>query len=366
MKFRGDIEGLRAVAVLLVILAHLNVAGFSGGFIGVDVFFVISGFLITNLLILEHEKRASEGRSGFSIFGFYLRRVKRILPAAFVVVLTTVAAAQMLWNSVRAGRAKTDAWWALLNAANINEMRKATNYFENGLPHSPLQHYWSLAVEEQFYFVWPFVLLIALKAPLSRWISWNVRILICLSAIWLSSLWFSIESTATSPSWAYFHPFARGWELATGALLAAAMRQRVVTALLARRQVAQLLFLVGIAAIAFSAVVFDANTSFPGFAALLPVLGATTVIAAGCAGKNPLLRTIDNAPMRFVGRISYSMYLWHWPVILLMPSALPDLSGFVQTLLMLLMTVVLSIGSYYLVEQPFRRLGHANRQHATA
>ena len=182
LRFRRDIEGLRSVAVLLVVFSHLRVPGFRGGFIGVDVFFVISGYLITSLLAAEYaEKAASSGRGAgtISIGRFYFRRARRILPAALVVLLAVYLGGRFLLNPLRADQINHDELWALFFASNINFIHQATDYFSQGLAISPVQHYWSLAVEEQFYLVWPALFLVA-----TLWhgfrvggkvVRWNVR-----------------------------------------------------------------------------------------------------------------------------------------------------------------------------------------------
>ena len=163
IAFRGDVEGLRAVAVLLVVLDHLEVPGFRGGFMGVDVFFVISGYLITSLLAAECAKKAEAhgGRGSISIPGFYARRARRILPAALTVIVAVVVAGGVLLNELRVAQIRHDAVWAALFGSNVNFIRQATDYSAQGLvDSSPFQHYWSLAVEEQFYLVWPALFLL--------------------------------------------------------------------------------------------------------------------------------------------------------------------------------------------------------------
>ena len=251
MRFRGDIEGLRAIAVALVIASHFGWNAMGGGFVGVDIFFVISGFLITSLLLAEHDQRlkSAAASSGFSLLGFYVRRVKRIIPAAVLVIVVTCLAANALWNELRAQQVRSDAWWALLSAMNFREIWLSTDYFGSSIPHSPLQHYWSLAVEEQFYFVWPLVLLIGLRFRYGQSSRWPERTLIVLSGVWGLSFAFSVTFTATNPAAAYFHPFTRAWELATGAVLATGLRLRQVPWASTTSKVRIVVFFLGLAGI---------------------------------------------------------------------------------------------------------------------
>ena len=223
--FRQDIQGLRALAVLLVVLDHARIGPFHGGFIGVDVFFVISGFLITGLLVSESERT---GR--VSLLGFYARRARRILPAATLVIMATVAASIYFLSAVEASGAIEDALWATFFAANFKFALDGTDYFQNDTPPSPLQHYWSLAVEEQFYVVWP--LLVLLLCLFSAWRArrsvgarstgprvrdLGVSPLVVIIGV---SFAFSVSYSTTDPVSAYFSPFTRAWELGIGALVA--------------------------------------------------------------------------------------------------------------------------------------------------
>lgn len=196
--FRPDVEGLRAVAVMLVLLDHAGVARLSGGYIGVDVFFVLSGFLITGLLLKEYELKRS-----ISIVGFYARRARRILPAGMLVLASTVLASTVLIGGTSAGRTTEDAQWASLFASNFRFIQQGTDYWASDLPQSPLQHYWSLSIEEQFYLVWPAwliaVALIAKRAPL------RAKLTVFLAALIAGSLLWSVHETAVNGTVAYFH-----------------------------------------------------------------------------------------------------------------------------------------------------------------
>ena len=274
LPFRPDVEGLRAVAVLLVVLYHCGVS--SGGFVGVDVFFVISGFLITGLLLREHERRQK-----VSLKGFYARRARRILPAGMLVIIATMLMAHHYENFISYGYLQQDGKWAALFAANIHYAKIGTDYFLQSVDPvqgSALLHYWSLAVEEQFYFVWPTIVL--LVGLLARW--WPLRrlvFIVALAGAVVSFLWSNHE-VQTNAIWAYYSPFTRAWELGLGALIA------TVTIPLARlnRWVGVALAWGGLAAICVSAAIYSDSTVFPGTAALLPVLGTVAVIVGGMSG----------------------------------------------------------------------------------
>ncbi len=339
---RADIQGLRAIAVVAVILDHL-VRWPSGGFVGVDVFFVISGFLITGLLLREHETTGS-----ISLRSFYLRRAKRILPASLLVLLVTVTAAFAVFNDSRAADVLNDAFWAALFSANWDLVLTGTDYFQGAGPVSPLQHYWSLAVEEQFYFVWPCLLLLVLLLTARR--SRGV-VAVVLAVLAAASFAFALWESAQSPATAYFSTASRVWELAVGALLAAvspALR-RIPDRL---RPVLAWLGLLGIVASLF--VITDAMP-FPGPWAALPVLATAVVIAAGTGGPVRLLAPLTNRVSGYVGDISYSLYLWHFPVIVLATAFFAEGTALFLVVSVVL-TAALSVASYHFLEEPIHRL----------
>ncbi len=345
-QFRPDIEGLRAIAVGLVILYHAYGEPFTGGFVGVDVFFVISGFLITGLLLKEH-KRA--GR--ISIVGFYARRVRRILPAATVVVLFTLFATYQWLGFIAGNLVANDAKWTAIFAANIHFGFVGNDYFAAQLPPSPLQHMWSLGVEEQFYVVWPGVFLVLVL--LARGAQHRKALAGALSLIIAASLLWSVNQTAVSQTWAYFSPLTRAWELALGALVA------VLAPTIARLRhawVPQALALTGLAGILLAAVVLTSETRYPGIAATLPVIGSAVLIAAGCANQRTIVgRALSVRPMQWLGARSYSMYLWHWPLLIIPAQYATKELGAVQNTGWVLLTVVASAITYRLVENPVRR-----------
>ena len=344
-RFRPDVEGLRAVAVLLVVLYHADVPRLTGGFVGVDVFFVISGFVITGLLLRERQRT---GRT--SILNFYARRLRRILPAATLVILAAVVASYLLLGFVSGDAVANDGRWAAVFLSNFHFEEVGTNYFTAKLPPSPLQNFWSLSVEEQFYFVYPtlFLLIARVKGRLSQ----QTKMMIVLVLVIVVSYWFSVTQTAAQPTAAYFSPFTRAWELALGALVAVGTPWIKNLAALG----AAALTWVGLAAIAMAAFAFTAQTPYPGSLVAIPVVGAALVIAGGVA--TPRLgaeRLLGLGPFQWFGKRSYSLYLWHWPILIIAAEhAAKSTLPLADNLLLLLLAIVISMASYRLVENPIR------------
>ncbi len=340
-SFRPDIEGLRAVAVLLVLAYHARVPGLTGGYIGVDVFYVVSGFLITGLIVRELQ---ATGR--LDLPAFYARRARRLLPAALVVIAVTVVASAIILPPLRMVDVAGDAAAASLYVSNIRFAAQATDYLQAELDPSPLLHFWSLGVEEQFYLFWPALLF----AVAGRRASVR-RIGVTIVVIAVISLALSIVWTSTEAPLAFFLLPARAWELAVGAGLAlAAGRIARIPSGAATSAV-----VVGLALIAIGALTFDLATPFPGTAALLPVAGAALVIAGGLRQPlGPVSRLVAIRPMRWIGGISYSLYLWHWPLLVLPAAAVgAPLPGPVRLGLVGL-TFVLAEASRRWVEDPIR------------
>ncbi|WP_405816667.1 acyltransferase family protein [Streptomyces sp. NBC_01390] len=342
---RLDIQGLRAVAVSLVVLSHAGMRGFGGGYVGVDVFFVISGFLITSLLIRELAKS-----SGLSIRRFYARRALRLLPASTLVVVTTLIGSWLFLSRVRFEEYAGDALSSALYAVNLRLAAGGTDYLAEGSPPSPFQHFWSLAVEEQFYLLWPLLLLLTWRLVRGR----RRLVAIPLAALCLLSFGLSVEVTRSSPSWAYFGSHTRFWELGAGALLAlSAERLHALPARLAAPMT-----WTGLACIAVSATSYGNDTPFPGYYALLPVLGAVLVLAGGCApsrlGAQLLL---SRRPLVWLGGLSYGWYLWHWPLLLIGPVALgrlPETTSVRLSLLFCAIALLPAWATLRLVENPVR------------
>ena len=344
-SFRPDIEGLRAIAVLLVVLDHAGVQVVRGGYVGVDVFFVLSGFLITGLLLREHERVGQ-----VSLPGFYARRARRILPASTLVLVSTVAATFLLLGPNRAIRVATDGQWASFFAANVRLIEQGTNYLSAQLPPSPLQHYWSLAVEEQFYLVWP--CLFWLVIAVTRGQRLRPSLAGVLVGVIAASLAWSIWQTARSGTVAYFSPLTRAWELAAGALLAVAVP--VVLRLPVRLGMG--LSIAGVVAIVTAGLRFDSDTPIPGYAVALPVGGAFLTVAGGTiAPTRGLERLLATRPLQWLGKRSYAWYLWHWPVLAIAAGRIGHPLTVLENVGLCLLALGVAAISFALVEHPIHR-----------
>ena len=339
-NWRADVQGLRAVAVGLVIAGHAGLSGFEGGFVGVDVFFVLSGFLITTLLLRETDR---SGR--VSISQFYARRARRILPAATATMLVVLTYSAIVLPQTRTDQIAGDAGWAAVFLANVHFAREAVDYFNNAAP-SPFQHYWSLSVEEQFYVVWPLlVLAVALWIPKHH----RRRAITALAAlVAVVSLAWSLHATGPDPTTAYFSTPARAFELAAGALLACVAGR--LTSI--KRPYAAALGFAGVGTLVYATTNFSEATHFPGWHALVPVAGTVALLVAGPA--TPTGKLLSKQPFRYLGDISFSLYLWHWPILILAPEAIPG-GGVRELLIMLALILVASATSYHAIEMPFQR-----------
>jgi peptidoglycan/LPS O-acetylase OafA/YrhL len=344
-SFRPDIEGLRAIAVLLVVLDHAGVQVTRGGYVGVDVFFVLSGFLITGLLLREHERVGQ-----VSLPDFYARRVRRILPASTLVLVSTVAVTFLALGGNRAIRVAIDGQWASLFTANVRLIEQGTNYLSAQLPPSPLQHYWSLAVEEQFYLVWPSLFWLVIAITHGQRLRTSLAGVV--AGIIVASLAWSVWQTGRDATVAYFSPLTRAWELAAGALLAVAVP--VVLHLPVRLGVA--CSIAGLLAITTAGVLFDRNTPIPGYAVALPVGGAFLAVAGGTIaptrGLEPLLAT---RPLQWLGKRSYAWYLWHWPVLAIAAGRIGHPLTVLENLGLCLFALGVAAISFSLVEHPIHR-----------
>ena len=352
-EFRQDIEGLRAVAVLAVVLFHAEVPGLGGGYIGVDVFFVISGFLITGLLWREASTAGS-----IRLRRFYGARARRLLPASATVGVVTAIASAALLPPLQAPSVLEDGIASALYVGNYWFILKGVDYLAPYLPTSPFQHYWSLGVEEQFYLVWP--ALIIATTWLIRLVHRRTRAqatasqnpyLVVLALVAAVSFALSLAVTYVVPSVAFFSLPTRAWQLAAGGLVALTATQwRRLPAL-----AAAIAGWAGLALILLACTLFSATTLYPGTAALVPVLGAALVIGAGCAAPSQGCgRVLAVSPMRAIGRVSYSWYLWHWPVLLLAPPLLGHPLGLTGRLAALLVSAGLAVLTLHLIENPLR------------
>jgi peptidoglycan/LPS O-acetylase OafA/YrhL len=306
--FRVDIQGLRALAVGAVLAFHAGLPFVPGGYVGVDVFFVISGFLITAHLLREH---ADRGR--ISLAGFYARRIRRILPAAVAVVVAALGAAVILLPQPRLAVVAGDAVASLLFVPNIRFAVVANDYLAGDTP-SPFQHYWSLGVEEQFYLLWP-ALLIALLAIRRRAV-----LAVALAVVTAVSFAACQLTMSWDANWAFYGLHARAWEFGAGALVGVLLAGRRPDP---ERRLGAVLGWAGVAAIVGSAVLFTPETPFPGPWAIVPVLGTALVLAAPPFGERfGPGRVLGLRPLQFIGLISYSLYLVHWPALELTREAL--------------------------------------------
>lgn len=344
--FRPDIQGLRAIAVSLVLLSHAGFTWASGGYIGVDVFFVVSGFLITSLLVKE-----SFATGTISLAGFFSRRARRILPAATAVTVVTAIAAWLWFPITRFEAVMNDALAVVAYVVNYRFVVENTEYLNADALPSPFQQYWSLAVEEQFYLVWPLALLCLLLAFRRRPEVARRAAIGFVVLAFVVSLITSVVITASSQTTAYYATHTRVWELAGGAFLALTLPTW--------RKVPQAIALacgvIGLIAVLAAGFSYDDTTAFPGYAALAPVLGTMLLIVGGTArGTNAVTRLLSTPPFQYVGKISYSLYLWHWPLIVLGPLALGVTPSVGLNLVLLAVAVGVAQLSYTWIETPVR------------
>jgi len=301
--YRPDIEGLRGIAILLVVLFHAGVTAFRGGFVGVDVFFVLSGFFITAMLVRELDETG-----GVDVNAFYTKRAVRLLPALLVTLLVTLGAVFWLYAPIDRAGIAGDARAVSLYAGNISFAQGAVDYFSTG--DHPLLHTWSLAVEEQFYLAWPLLFLsVAMFGLASRG---RKALFVAIAIAGVASFAASVWLTDAAQPWAFFGLPTRIWEFALGGSLALAVDGRSDT----RTTMSPVMQWAGIAMIAFAATTYDRMTPYPGFAALMPALGACVLLLGGNHQETSLVnRLLGVSWLTWLGRMSYAWYLWHWPMV---------------------------------------------------
>ena len=334
-EFRPDIEGLRGIAILLVLLFHAGLPWTPGGFVGVDVFFVISGFLITGKLWRE-----SQQPGGLNITRFYAWRIRRLLPAALVAIAAITVFGLLLAAPLDRSELAADGAASALSLANMRFIG-SVDYFAATTSPSPFLHFWSLSVEEQFYLVWPaLIVLLTWRGGSSR------RLIAALLIGVVASFALSIWLTDTSPARAFYLLPTRVWQLGVGGLLA-------LVGVMGTSRGAGALAWAGLAAVAVAGVALTAEMPYPGLAALLPTAGAVALLYGGAAPSGPV-RLLAAAPLRFLGKISYSLYLWHWPLLVLPLMFLERALTGVEVVASVAAAIGVSWLSWRFVEQPFR------------
>jgi len=339
---RKDIQALRAVAVLLVILMHAGIAGFRVGFIGVDIFFVISGYVITGYLL-----NLPDAPARFQLQTFYIRRILRIVPAASIVLIATILITYFSLKRKMDPALIGDVRWANLFSANFRFIQENASYEIAGVAPSLVTHYWSLAVEEQFYLLYPAIFFLATYKKMIRFTLIPLQITL-ISVIVISS-WWSWRLTTMNPTAAYYSPFTRFWELALGALLV------TITPKLRSASVGSTMKIVGTILIVGALLVKAPVTSFPGLLAWIPSAGAALILFSGKFSERDFTRKVfEFKPLLFIGDISYSLYLWHF-VWLVLPTEINNhLHGAWITLAEVIGMICCALASYYWLENPIR------------
>lgn len=342
LRFRPDIEGLRGVAILLVVAYHVGMPGVSGGFVGVDVFFTLSGYLITQLLLQELDET---GR--VSLLAFYARRMRRLLPAAALAILGTLLLSVLVYPPSRVVDVAMEGAAAAASVSNLLFASQALDYFRDHAP-SPLLHTWSLAVEEQFYLAWPLLVLLAAGRGADR-----ARLGAVLALLTLVSAafcwWWTI---AERPVAFYGTPF-RAWEFAVGGVVALLPTDRWRSTWIP--SLATAASWSGMAAIVFAATTFTEMTPFPGVSAAIPAGGtALLLVAARVEGAANAGRLLAANGMQWLGRHSYGWYLWHWPLLVLAAAVVPGLGVFAKCAIAVMALLVAGV-SLRLIEEPIRR-----------
>jgi len=335
VEFRPDIEGLRGLAILLVLLFHAGLPWTPGGFVGVDVFFVISGFLITGKLWRE-----SQQPGGLSIAKFYAWRIRRLLPAALVAVAVVAVVGLLIAAPLNRSELAADGAASALSLANMRFIG-SVDYFAPTSSPSPFLHFWSLSVEEQFYLFWPaLIVLLTWRGGSSRRLI--AALLIGVFASFALSLWL----TDASPARAFYLLPTRVWQLGAGGLLA-------LIGVVGTSRRAGAIAWAGLAAVGLAGVALTTEMPYPGLAALLPTAGAVALLYGGAAPGGPL-RLLAAAPLRFLGKISYSLYLWHWPLLVLPLMLLERALSGVEIVVAVVVAIGVSWLSWRFIEQPFR------------
>lgn len=359
--FRSDIEGLRAVAVGLVCVYHTGLGALPGGYVGVDIFFVVSGFLVTGVLVRELEAKGT-----VALGAFYARRIRRLVPAAATMMICLAVLGAALFTPVQRRELTVDLIASALYGANWKQIREATAYSAQGSEQSPLLHMWSLAVEGQFYFLWPVILLAVTLLGRRDLPSLRRRLTAVMAGCVASSYAFALWLATESGNAAYLSTATRCWELAAGGLLALVQPGRITWS----KRHRSVLSWAAVVLIAVAAATLTDATPFPAPWGVMPVAGALLLIAAGDhhhvvnSSAVCVNRVLKSAPMRYVGRVSYPWYLWHWPVLVMARELRPDLPLW-GGLLAVTASFVPAALTHHLVERPTLRKRHvAGGSHA--
>jgi peptidoglycan/LPS O-acetylase OafA/YrhL len=345
--FRADIEGLRAVAILLVVGYHVGLPGFSGGFMGVDVFYVISGYLITGLLLKEIEQNRR-----LDVAQFYARRARRLLPAAAVVLLATAVAGSLVYSPLEQELFSRTALATAAYVSNMWFMLQSASYFSATTETNPLLHTWSLGVEEQFYLAWPLLVLLSIGGRGSRHVLVTIMASLALvsfaGCVWLTHL---------NPPWAFFSLPTRAWEFAVGGLASLIP----LSLFQGRGNAARALAWLGLVAIVVAGLTFSSHMPFPGTAAAVAVAGTALILTFGVEAPALRGRLLGCAPLQLLGKLSYSWYLWHWPVLAMAKVMVPTLS-LSGRLLCATASLGLAAATYVWIENPLRFNPHLVRR----
>jgi peptidoglycan/LPS O-acetylase OafA/YrhL len=336
VKYRADIDGVRAIAVLSVLFFHFGFYGLSGGYIGVDVFFVISGYLITSIILTDLDKDT------FSFKKFYEKRMRRLFPALFAMIFVSFLAGYYIFMPEEFSAFAQSAVATAIYVSNFFFWMKS-DYFSGPSELKPLLHTWSLAVEEQFYFVFPLFLVFAYKWFKKYLLHLLVVLIICSFLGGLFTIFYSASSAF------YLSPI-RFWELLVGSLLAYLTHNEI----LKQARYPKIGSVLGLLLIVVSLLLLDKTSLFPGGWALLPVIGTTLLIYSG-PNSGLVSVILQSRPFVYIGKISYSLYLWHWPVVVFYGYWLMDSFEIKDQLIMIVVTVLLSLASYYVFEKPFRK-----------
>lgn len=324
MTYRADLQGLRAIAVALVIAHHYFPNQSSGGFLGVDVFFVVSGFIITSLLMRDREKTL-----GQFLLDFYARRIRRIIPSALLVILLSVAATFFFLGDITGVDTARDGRAATLFVANIHFNSLKIDYFTSGLPEPILQHFWSLAIEEQFYLLWPLIFFLFAKRI--------GNLIIFVSMVALSSFAFSVDQIDSAT--AYFSTFTRVWELAAGAFVA----------LIGKSYANRSITFLAIAALLLFSISYSSETPFPSWPTLWVVLATVALIITSEGNQ-----FLGSRPMVAIGDLSYTLYLVHWPMVQIYSIFKGVEPSLLEKMTLLMAVFVLSVIIHRVYENPIR------------